>query len=33
VNLTDLLAALVSDPEHPDHHRLPGHRRPMALLD
>jgi hypothetical protein len=32
VNLTDLLAALVSDPEHPDHHRLPGHR-PMALLD
>jgi hypothetical protein len=27
VNLTDLLATLVSDPEHPDHHRLPGHRR------
>ena len=33
VNLTDLLATLVSDPDHPDHQRLPGHRRPMATLD
>jgi hypothetical protein len=33
VNLTDLLAALVSDPQHPDHHRLPGRRPSVGVLD